>query len=350
MLEQGETAYGAGNKRVDIAMADELRAGIGATASRTATATKASTNVGQLVLLRPIGAAAPPPGVPGAPQALAAVGGSNVVHLSWSPPASDGGSAVASYRIYRGLTSGSEVELTTTASPATTFDDTTSLNGTTYYYKVTAINAVGEGPLSTEASATPAAGPTTPGAPALNSATGGAGGIDLSWTAPTNNGGSAITGYKVYRGTASGTYGPLTTLGNVTTYRDTGATPGTTYYYVVAAVNAIGEGAKSNERSAVASAANVPGAPQALAASAAKGKGITLAWQAPSSNGGLPITGYRIYRSTTAGGTRTLIQTVSGTSYKDATTTRGTTYFYVVTALNSAGESQPSNEASATAR
>jgi fibronectin type 3 domain-containing protein len=127
--------------------------------------------------------------------------------------------------------------------------------------------------------------------------------------------------------------------------------PGTTYFYVVAAVNAIGEGPRSNERSASASAVSTPTAPQQVIATPAKGKGITISWQAPASNGGSAITGYRIYRGTSPGGEATTpIQTVSGTSFKDGATTRGTTYYYVVRAVNSAGEGPASNESSATAR
>ena len=90
-----------------------------------------------------------------------------------------------------------------------------------------------------------------PGRADAQPATGGNGTVALGWTPPASNGGSAITGYKVYRGTASGGETLLTTLGLVTSYVDsTGVPNGTTYYYRVSAVNAVGEGALSNERSA----------------------------------------------------------------------------------------------------
>ena len=66
------------------------------------------------------------------------------------------------------------------------------------------MNSVGEGARSNERSATPAAPATAPGAPTLNSATAGNGSVALAWSAPASDGGSAITGYKVYRGTSSG--------------------------------------------------------------------------------------------------------------------------------------------------
>ncbi len=74
--------------------------------------------------------------------------------------------------------------------------------------------------------------------------------VVLNWTTPAN-GGSAITNYKIYRSTpTNGSYSLLTTLGNVLTYTNTGLTNGTTYYYKVSAVNAIGEGSQSSEASA----------------------------------------------------------------------------------------------------
>src|SRR5262249_41129246 len=89
-------------------------------------------------------------------------------------------------------------------------------------------NAIGTGPASNPLSATPA---TTPGAPTLNSATAGTNSVSLVWAAPLSNGGSAVTNYKVYRSTTSRSEVLLTTLGNVTTFTDTGLTAGITYFY-----------------------------------------------------------------------------------------------------------------------
>lgn len=107
----------------------------------------------------------------------------------------------------------------------------------------------------------PPPGPTVPGVPTL-SATGGSSSISLSWTTPSD-GGSPITGYRVYRSTTSNGQGPTpyATLGVVTAYEDTTVTLGTVYYYKVTAVNAIGEGARSNEASASAGAPPPPPPP-----------------------------------------------------------------------------------------
>jgi fibronectin type 3 domain-containing protein len=194
---------------------------------------------------------ATPLSAPGTPTGLTATRGNGQVGLSWTAPASNGGSAITGYNIYRSTTSGAETKVASPAGTGTTYTDTGLANGTTYYYKVTAVNTVGESALSTEASATPA---TVPGAPAGLTATAGNNQVSLSWNAPAN-GGSAITGYKVFRSTTSGSETLLTTLGNVTSYTDPGLTVGTTYYYKVSAANVVGEGAQSGEASATPVAA-----------------------------------------------------------------------------------------------
>jgi parallel beta-helix repeat protein len=71
--------------------------------------------------------------------------------------------------------------------------------------------------------------------------------ITLSWNTPSWDGGTGITGYNVYRGTSSGSLSLHASLGTVLTFTDGGLTNGQTYYYAVAAVNALGTGPRSNE-------------------------------------------------------------------------------------------------------
>ncbi|MFI5226475.1 MAG: fibronectin type III domain-containing protein, partial [Candidatus Limnocylindrales bacterium] len=186
----------------------------------------------------------PPPTVPGAPTGLTATAGNAQVALAWTAPASNGGSAITGYKVYRSTTTGTET-LLTTLGVVTSYTNTGLTNGTTYFYKVTAVNAVGESARSGEASAKPVTVPSAPrNVTATRSATKG---VNLAWTAPSSTGGSAITAYRIYRSTSTGTETFLVATGNVTSYVDTATTAGVRYYYKIAAVNAVGTGPLSAE-------------------------------------------------------------------------------------------------------
>jgi fibronectin type 3 domain-containing protein len=206
--------------------------------------------------------ATPQATVASVPSGLVASGGNGSVVLSWAVPVSDGGSPITGYDVYRGTSPGGESATPVATNVATTgFTDTGVVNGTTYYYRVAAVNGVGVSPQSGEASATPKQPATAPSAPQGLAATGGNGSVKLSWSAPSTDGGSPVTGYDVYRGTSPGgeSATPVATSVAGTSYTDTGLANGTKYYYTVAAVNAVGVSPQSNEASAT------PQAPSAAA-------------------------------------------------------------------------------------
>ena len=191
---------------------------------------------------------------------------------------------------------------------------------------------------------------TAPSAPQNLVAKAGISQISLSWTAPSSNGGSAITGYNIYRSMTSGGEGttPVGTVSGLTlTYTDTGLTNGQTYYYEITAVNSGIQSAPSNEASAMPIAAPYP--PQNLQGFSGNSQ-VSLSWSAPSNNSGSPITNYNVYRGLESGKESLLAKIGNVTSYNDTDFSIGSggPYFYKVTALNSAGESLPSNEASVT--
>jgi hypothetical protein len=294
---------------------------------------------------------ATPPTVPGVPSLDPATAGDAEVSLTWSPPLDDGGASITDYVVYRSESSGTEEALAPSGG-ALTYTDLTVTNGTTYYYKVAAVNGVGTGGQSNEVSATPSAAPPPtvdpPGAPTLDSATAGDSQVTLAWTAPADDGGASITNYQVLRSATSSDEVVVATVDNVMTYTDLGLSNGQTYYYRVAAVNSAGQGAVSNQLSAVPKAP--PSAPRSLAAKAKAGQ-IKLTWLAPLSNGGALITGYEVWRGTSSGGEEWIATVGNVLSFIDLSVVRRTHYYYVVRAVNGFGLIGPnSNEVSLVAR
>jgi subtilisin family serine protease len=180
------------------------------------------------------------------PPPLTVTPGNGTVSLNWTAPA-DNGAPITSFNVYRGTTPGGEVATPLQAGldpSATSFMDNTVVNGTTYYYEVSAVNSAGE-TKSAEESGEPTG---APGAPVLT-LTPHNGSVHLSWTVPPD-GGAPITGYNVYKGTSSGGETLLTNVGtSPTTYDDSAVTNGTTYFYQVSAVTSLPAETKSAEQS-----------------------------------------------------------------------------------------------------
>ena len=311
-----------------------------------------------------------------APASLTATPGNAQVSLSW--PASVG---ATSYDVKRATVSGGPYT-TVACATTTSYTDTGLTGGTTYYYVVSAAysagpNAGGESADSSEASATPQ-GLARPSAPAVLTATPGNGQVALSWSAS-----SGATSYNVKRATVSG--GPYTTIASPssTSYTNSGLTNGTTYYYVVSAVNSAGESGNSSQVSAtpqprltngttyyyVVSAVNsagesgnssqvsatpqppaAPAAPTNVTASSGPPKGgVTLRWTQSTTPG---VTQNYIYRRPNPGSypSAPTVKISAATSYVDTKLNSGNSYCYQVTAVSSGGESPKSNEACANAK
>ncbi len=286
-------------------------------------------------------ASTPPPAtVPSAPTGVTATGGANQVRVSWSAV-----TGATSYNIYWSATSGVTKSTGTKIAGTTSPYVQTGLSaGTAYYYIVTAQNGAGEGAASTQATATTnAPAPTAPAAPTGVTATGGAKQVNISWSAV-----AGATSYNLYWRTTSGvTIANGTKITGATRpYVQAGLADGTTYYYIVTAVNAAGEGAASAQASATTNAA-VPVPPAAPIGVTATGgaKQVGVFWSAVAG-----ATSYNLYWRTSTGVTTANGTKIAGVTspYVHAGLADGTAYFYIVTAQNSAGEGAASAQATAT--
>jgi len=168
--------------------------------------------------------------------------------------------------------------------------------------------------------------------------------IDLSWNA---NAETTVTGYNVYRSVTSGftpsSANRIAAGVTTTSFANTGLAAATTYFYLVTAINQLGkESGPSHQASATTQAGGPPPAPTNLTATAGNTQ-VSLSWTASSG-----ASSYHVKRATVSGGPYTTVGSPTATSFTDSGLNNGTTYFYVVTAVNAAGESGNSNQASAT--
>jgi fibronectin type 3 domain-containing protein len=265
----------------------------------------------------------------GIPDLFSAVPNDTKVTLQWWAVTGASG-----YRIRRSLTAGGPYKTIRTVTGIECID-TDVTNGTAYYYVVAAFDNVGDGPNTTEKSATPAVPTVKPPSPSPIWGKRGDGQVALGWRAS-----EGATSYNVKRSTASPSFGgTFTTITSPTgtSFTDTGLTYGVTYYYVVSAKNSFGESADSGDLSF-----KILGPPTGVTATAGNAK-VTLAW-----NANTDATGFRVRRATAAGGPYSTVASVSGTTWTNAGLTNGTTYYYVVAAFDSTGDSANSTQVSAT--
>lgn len=158
-----------------------------------------------------------------------------------------------------------------------------------------------------------------------------------------------VTGYTIWRASSPGAEGAVAPIVMNTSlpYSDTGITSGTRYYYVVAAVNAVGTGVLSAEVSGVPLAAgSMPGAPASISVSAGDSSTVVSAAAVSASPA---VTGYTVYRGLASGSeSATSVATNINLPYTDAGLVNGTAYYYKVAAVNSVGMGPQSVEGSGT--
>ncbi|MCL2093585.1 MAG: fibronectin type III domain-containing protein [Treponema sp.] len=256
---------------------------------------------------------------PSIPKDFEAITGDTFITLSWSAPADDGGSAVTRYEVQIN----DETWINKYMSTSHTFTGLT--NGTSYTVRVRAVNNAGDGVVASVKS-TPR---TVPGAPTIISAIAGDEAITLSWSAPADDGGSAVTKYEVQLNSGSWidkSFG--------TSHIFTDLTNGTSYTVSVRAVNAAGNGA---EASATAIPIGVPEAPQNFKAVPGNGQ-VVLTWEAPDNDGGKAIMGYEVTIDDGNGFTTSVTKAEDEFTHTFTGLANGTEYTFQVLAVNNDGE------------
>ena len=227
-----------------------------------------------------------PATVSSAPSNVAASRANQSAVVSFDAPASDGGSAVTSYTVT--AWPGGAVA-TCSTSPCTVSG---LANGTSYSFTVTALNDVGNSASSPASNAvTPATvadAPTSVVAMATN------GQAVVSFTPPSGDGGTPITGYVVTTSPGGATVACSASPCTVNALSN-----GTAYTFAVTAINEVGSSAPSASSAAVVPA-TLPGVPTAVGVSRGN-EAAVVSWAAPTDNGGAAIGRYRVTISPGAG-------------------------------------------------
>ncbi|MEW6332996.1 MAG: GDSL-type esterase/lipase family protein [Thermodesulfobacteriota bacterium] len=277
---------------------------------------------------------APPP----APQNVLLAAGNTQVSLVWTEAV-----GATSYNIYWSTAAGVRKNTGSKISNVTSIYYHTGLtNGTTMYYVVTATNQYGESSESKEVSATPS--PLNPPLPPSDVATlAGDRKVIIRWT--SREAGEAASPHNIYWSNNAGVTKENGTKisGAANPYTHTNLTNELPYYYIITGVNNYGEGFPSAEVSATPDQGNVPSAPTGIKAVAGNREAL-ISWNAVDK----AVT-YNIYWSLSAG-----ISSQNGTKlsnvkspYNHTGLTQGSTYYYVITAVNGYGESADSDKISA---
>lgn len=282
------------------------------------------------------------PGKPEAPVYVSSTEDSATeasVTLSWTALTDTGGVALTGYKVYHVKSSTTVLGYDGSGSPATTSCTITTLDlDSEYEFYVVGLNGddYDEGEASDRLTLTAAALPDAPGAITESSRVDNQ--ITLSWVAPTGDGGSAITAYTLSI-VKDNEEDEVVYYGTSTSATILGLDIGTTYYFKVAASNAVGEGPESDYYGFLI--VEPPSAPLNIETDSYDNSFVTFSWELPLSNGGQALSGFKVYRESCTDSTASpsLLATLNANqfSHTDSTVNGGECYQFFVKAYNALG-------------
>ncbi|MBN1539300.1 MAG: fibronectin type III domain-containing protein [Candidatus Thermoplasmatota archaeon] len=262
--------------------------------------------------------------------------GNGYLLITWETPSFLGGIDLQGFTLYRSEGSGVYILIGEFSFDEFLYKDKNVTNGHSYTYKMTAFNAFGISDETSGFVGTPAAVPESPGGLA---AAAGDGAIGLQWNPPYSDGGAPVIEYMIYRKVSEGGLDQIgvATNGSIS-FTDSDVEGGTAYTYAVKARNRMGASPFSDEVEVMA--LGRPGTPLNVVYVTGDGF-VEISWEMPATNGGSPITGYRILRSDTE---LHNILTIAEPgpeelSWRDESVHNGESYIYTVNAVNDIGVS-----------
>lgn len=265
---------------------------------------------------------------PSAISDLSASFNSPNVDLSFSTP-SDGGSAITSFKVYRDTGSGYSLYDTVSGSSLTSYQDTNPTLGAINYYKINAVNSIGEASDSNVASVFAGIPPDAPTGltSTIQDANNSPLDVYLQWSSPTNVGSGTLTGFEVYRNGVL-----ITTIGLVNSYTDS-VTQGSHSHYVKAVST---HGTSGNSNTVNITTPDVPDSITDLSGNVISDTQINVTWTAPN-DGGSNIDLYKIFKDGSQ------VDTTTNTNYSLTGLSSNTAYTITVYANSSVGDSLVSN-------